>query len=73
MNSEEPRRVRVPLEKRVLDAAAGEEHTVFTIVAASKFAQLLPRAMMQEQVPAGTAALSAMAYGWTPPEFDITF
>jgi hypothetical protein len=73
MNSDEPRVVHVPTGKKILDAAAGEEHTVFTIVAANKFAQLLPRAMMQEQVPAGTAALSATAYAWTPQEFDIKF
>jgi hypothetical protein len=73
LNSEDPKKVRLPPNTKVLDAAAGEEHTVFTIVNAGKFAQLLPLIMMQEPIPAGIAALSALPYAFAPPEFDIKF
>jgi alpha-tubulin suppressor-like RCC1 family protein len=73
LNTEDPREVRLPPGMRAIDACAGEEHTVFTIVAAAKFAQVLPKIMLREPLPAGMAALSVLPYGFVPPEFDIKF
>jgi hypothetical protein len=38
LNTETPKDVRCPTGKKILDAAAGEEHTVFVIVPQAKFA-----------------------------------
>jgi hypothetical protein len=73
MNSEDPRPVRIPHGRKIVDAAAGEEHTVFVIVAAQKFSQLLPKIMLQAAIPTGIANLSVVAYGDRPSEFDIKF
>jgi hypothetical protein len=73
LNSAVPKKVELPPGRRAIDATAGEEHTIFTIVATTKFATILPRIMMDEPVPAGIVALSILPYGYTPPEFDIKF
>jgi hypothetical protein len=73
LNSEDPKPVRIPQGRKVLDAAAGEEHTVFTLVPATKFSQLIPKKMMSEPIPAGITRLSVIRYGFVPSELDIKF
>jgi hypothetical protein len=70
-NNESPRGIGIRQGRKVMDAVGGEEQTVFVIVAAEKFAQLLPTIMIQETIPAGIAGLSVVSYGRTPPEFDL--
>jgi hypothetical protein len=73
LNVADPKKVEIPPGRRAIDAAAGEEHTIFTLVATAKFSAILPRLMIKEPVPAGIVALSILPYGCTPPEFDIKF
>jgi hypothetical protein len=73
MNKEDPRRVRIPQGRKVMDAVAGEEQIMFVLVATQKFAQPQPRIMIEETIPAGICGLSVVLYGQTPLEFDIRF
>lgn len=53
------------------DAAVGQEHTALVIVNEANFAQLPPKIMAQQPVPAGIAGLSAIPYGLQAPELDL--
>jgi hypothetical protein len=55
----------------VTDAAVGQEHTALVIVNEANFAQLPPKIMAQQPVPAGIAGLSAIPYGLQAPELDL--
>jgi hypothetical protein len=72
-NTEQPRQVVRPPGKRIIDADAGERHTVFVLVPENQFAMVLPGIMMQEPIPASFAASCAIPHGMQPHEVDMKF
>jgi alpha-tubulin suppressor-like RCC1 family protein len=73
LHSENPKRVRTPQALKVVDAHAGEEHTVFTVVKEGLFAQLLPKIMMNEIIPAAIAEQSLPPNITPTRELDLKF
>ena len=72
MNTAYPQKVVLD-DKKIVAAAAGEEHTLFLAVKSNQFSVLLPDLMKNEIIPYAASMSETIPYGFAPPEFDVKF
>lgn len=57
----------------VIEAAAGEEHTLFLTSKPNAYSVLLPKLMKNQYVPYSISMMGTIPDGFKPPEFDVKF
>ena len=68
-----PSKVVVDEKKCIIDAAAGEEHTVFLICKDDVFTPMIDKEMKEQTLPAGVSSAMIRDCSFIPPDFDIKF
>ena len=72
-NKINPQKVIIDEKKKVIDASAGEEHTLFLLCKDDLFIPNIPKLMLTETLPKTESLLSIFNSTFSPPEFDLKF
>ena len=72
-NQAKPVKVIFDEKKCVIDAAAGEEHTIFLVCKDDVFTPMIDKEMKKEVLPSSVSAAMIRDCSYIPPDFDVKF